>query len=84
MTSNVAEFQTINMETDFKPLTDEQWREYTFPSGAKVKIEAPQKLNVSKSGGHRVLDGAGVSHYVPAGWIHLCWQVKEGHPPFLF
>ena len=48
------------------------------------RIEAPQKINVSASGGHRVLDAAGLSHYIPPRWIELTWKVKEGHEPFSF
>jgi len=76
--------QTIDMDKDFKPLTDEQYRTYYFPGGNTVTITEPQKLNVSKSGGHRVLDNEGKSHYIPACWYHLEWKVKDGQPPFLF
>lgn len=80
----------------FSDLTDEAWREYTFPSGAKVRIENPVGLHVTKKPGgdtHRIIQRvqeAGSftfverSHYIPAGWIHLEWQVKDGKPPFAF
>ena len=76
---------TNNPNLAFSDLTDEQYREYIFPSGVVVRINNPIALNVnSKSGGHRVLDDAGVSHYIPAGWVHLQWLVEEGKPAFAF
>lgn len=73
----------------FNDLTSEQFREYTFPVSAKggvvkVRIDAPTHLAVSESGGHRILDAAGMSHYVPAGWVHLAWKAKPGKPNFDF
>jgi hypothetical protein len=35
------------------------------------------------SGAHRVIDAAGLSHYVPRGWVHLCWQASTGAPRFM-
>ena len=49
----------------------EEWREYRFPGGEIVHIDAPQFLIVSDNG-HRI--GAGtVSYYIPYGWIELKW-----------
>ncbi len=67
----------------FTDISSEQWREYAYPDGGLLLIKGPIALNVSKSGGHRVLDGAGVSHYIPKGWRHLKWQVKDGLPHFV-
>lgn len=69
---------------EFKDVSAEEYREYLFPTGVSVRIDAPLKLNVSASGGHRVFDAAGVSHYVPAGWIHLRWKAKAGAAHFDF
>lgn len=44
-----------------------------------VTIDKPQWLNVSASGGHRVLDLDGVSHYIPCGWKRLYWKSKDYH-----
>lgn len=73
-----------NPALQFSDLTSEEWREYHFPTGAIVRIEQPVALNVSKSGGHRVQTTAGVSEYIPAGWIRLRWQNKSGLPAFQF
>ncbi len=67
---------------DFKDISTEQWREYTFVGGQSVRIEKPLKLYVSDNG-HRILDAGGVSHYVPLGWIHLKWQAKDNEPQFV-
>ena len=53
----------------------EVYREYTWESGAKVRIDAPKTLLISDNG-HRV-GAADGSHYVPYGWIHLYWLNKD-------
>jgi hypothetical protein len=75
---------TIMCGMEFEDVSDEVYRTYEFPDGKVVKIYKPVKLNVSKSGGHRVLDEKGVSHYIPTGWVHLSWKVKDGKSPFSF
>lgn len=75
---------TNNESLKFDNLQDELYRVYEFQTGAKIEITNPVALNVSKSGGHRVLDAAGLSHYIPAGWHHLYWKVKDGQPAFAF
>lgn len=67
----------------FNDISSEEFRVYEFPNGETVRIEAPAVLAVSASGGHRVLDGAGISHYVPTGWHHLYWKAKDGNPAFV-
>ncbi len=67
---------------DFKDISTEIVRTYYFPDGETVTIEEPQWLHVSRSGGHRILDLDGLSHYVPKGWIHLCWTARPESPHF--
>jgi hypothetical protein len=69
---------------EFKDISDEVHRTYEFPGGDIVTIIDPIKINVSKSGGHRILDAAGTSHYIPPKWIHLKWTVKGDSPAFVF
>lgn len=57
-------------------------RHYQFPCGNVVTIERARWLHVSESGGHRIVDDNGVGHYVPAGWIHLWWEVARNEPHF--
>lgn len=72
-------------ETDleFTDISSEEEREYVFPGGDVVVIKTPLFLHVSSSGGHRVFDSAGYSHYIPPTWIHLRWKAKEGAPNFV-
>ncbi len=71
----------------FIDIVSEEYREYTFPAAqgrfVKIRIAKPTHLSVSESGGHRLLDAEGVSHYIPSGWVHLSWKAKEGQPNFV-
>ncbi len=66
----------------FTDISSEAWREYVFENG-KVYIERPTHLSVSSSGGHRILDALGISHYIPTGWLHLRWQAFGGEANFV-
>ena len=70
-------------ETEFSDISSESYRTYVFPKQETVTIESPHWLYVSKSGGHRLIDDKGFSHYIPATWIHLFWQVRDGQPAFV-
>jgi hypothetical protein len=85
MATKLADTPEFNNQSDldFADISSELWREYRFLNGETVRIEAPLKLNVSNSGGHRIFDADGVSHYIPAGWIHLMWEAKDGAPNFV-
>lgn len=78
----------LHKEIEFVDIDSEEWRIYEFQgkSGTidKIKINSPISINVSESGGHRVLDAEGISHYIPKGWIHLYWRTKEGQPNFVY
>lgn len=69
-------------ENSFIDIDSESYREYRFPDNQIVRINNPLKLCV-KSNGHRVWDAQNISHYIPSGWIHLKWKVKEGKPNFV-
>lgn len=77
-----------NSELEFKSLTTEEYREYTFlvpmekgfggiAVEHKIKVDRPQALNVSKSGGHRIQAENGNGIYIPAGWVKLEWKTKD-------
>lgn len=72
-----------NSEHEFSDISSEQSRTYVFPDQSIVVINRPLKLSVSKSGGHRIFDAYGLSHYIPSGWNHLYWEAKEGRPNFV-
>jgi hypothetical protein len=63
-------------------ISSEMYRVYEFPD-KDVRIEEPLFLSVSQSGGHRIWDSFGISHYIPSGYRHLYWQVKDGQPNFV-
>jgi hypothetical protein len=68
---------------DFVDISCEAVRTYAWSGGQSLTIEGPLNLHVAPSGSHRIFDGAGRSHYIPAGWIHLTWTSKEGAPHFV-
>ena len=70
-------------DLNFVDISSERYRIYEFSNGNKITIDRPLFLNVSKSGGHRILDMKSISHYIPTGWIHLYWQVFNGKPNFV-
>jgi hypothetical protein len=76
-----------NSSHKFTAIDSEEFRIYTVLNDTgipyKIRIDQPTHLAVSASGGHRLLDAQGISHYVPAGWVHLCWKAKEGQPNFV-
>lgn len=63
-------------------ISSEEYRVYNFGNN-EVQINKPLKLNVSRSGGHRLFDEQGTSHYIPAGWVHLYWKARPGQPNFV-
>ena len=67
----------VTKELDWKNIEHEIYRVYEFPNGKRIRIDKPILLNVSKSGGHRILDSKDVSHYIPSGWIHLFWETND-------
>jgi hypothetical protein len=75
-----------NIGLEFKDISSEKYREYIFPYFWKgnVRIKNPLKLHVSESGGHRIIDAQGKSHYIPNKWVHLWWKVKPGCKHFDF
>lgn len=72
---------------EFTDISSEEYREYLYiteeSAGYSFRISNPLYLHVSDSGGHRVFDADGVSHYVPPKWIKLQWKAKEGQPHFV-
>ena len=68
---------------EFKEINSEKYRTYQWSNGFELTIIEPTHLNVSNSGGHRILDKSGKSHYIPNGWVHLYWEVFEGQPNFV-
>ena len=79
----MADFEFRNESgLKFADISSEVYRIYTFPSGRQKRIEFPQVLNVSKSGGHRLVDRSGKCHYIKPGWEDITWEVFEDKPHF--
>lgn len=71
------------MET--KNLSAELWREYDF-GGRVYRIDAPTTLVVGTTT-HRVIDGVGVVHCVPAPGVDGCvlrWMPRDSTNPIQF
>jgi hypothetical protein len=69
---------------EFTDITSERERRYAFKSGTTLIITAPVALNVSASGGHRVLDSDGYSYYIPGGsYDAISWLAKDDQPHFV-
>ena len=77
-------FKDLKNESDytFFDVTSERYREYVFLGKGTIKIEEPVAVAVSRSG-HRVLDTAGISHFIPSSWDAIHWEAKEGQPHFV-
>lgn len=84
---------TNNPELQFQDIGDEDWREYLYPGGNTLTIKDPVALAVSVSSSapkvgsqqsHRVVDHAGVCHYVSPGWLAVSWKVLSGRKPCSF
>lgn len=67
----------------FTDISSEEYRSYEFSNGKVIRIDEPLQLSVSPSGGHRLFDATGVSHYIPKGWVWLKWKAKKGFPNFV-
>lgn len=84
MTKLAFEHIRVPETSTFNDISSEISRTYRFPKEELVIIHNPVAINVSRGGGHRVIDGEGKSHYVPKGWIELSWQVRDGEPHIAF
>lgn len=75
----MEEVKFVNGGTNkFSDISTESYRTYVWADGFTVTITDPTWLNVSKSGGHRLFDKSGISHYIQPGWRHLFWDAGEG------
>jgi uncharacterized protein YegJ (DUF2314 family) len=80
VTSAVSTNQGNPVKLEFADISNETYRTYTFPTGS-VTIQNPVKLNVKRKAegdSHRIVDVNGKAYYVPAGWLMLSWEGKNG------
>jgi len=71
-TKSYPKSKDVNNKDNWIDISNEQWRKYRFPDKNVVEIIKPIKLMISGNG-HRIVDAGGLGHYIPVGWIHLCW-----------
>lgn len=77
-------FEDIKSPLTFKDISSELYRTYYYLRGGAFTIENPVGLNVSKSGGHKILNAAGESYYIKIGWIAIGWEKKKGAEEWSF
>ena len=68
---------------EFKDISGIEYRTYIFDN-KEVIIKNPQWLNISESGGHRIIDGDGKCFYIPPKWLAIYWEVPEDREHFRF
>ena len=74
---NRPKTKEVTDKIEWRKIHHEIYRVYEFIENEIVVIDRPVLLNVSESGGHRILDANNVSHYIPAGWKHLYWETDD-------
>lgn len=81
----MLEFKDLRNESglEFTDISSEEYRVYLKDGKVFERIDNPIALNVSPSGGHRVLDAQGRSYYIKPEWNKLHWKAKEGAPHFV-
>ena len=67
----------------FLEISSELFRTYVYPDGTEIKIDDPLFLSVSDSGGHRLFDLGGLSHYIVPGFVQIYWTARDGEPNFV-
>lgn len=58
----------------------ERARTYHYAGGAAYTIINPVALYIVDSGGHRVVDTAGITHCPAQSWVAITWTQKDGKP----
>lgn len=59
---------------------NELYRVYEFPNGKQIQIDSVKFLNISESGGHRIITADGRVYYVKP---KESWFMEIGPSPFL-
>lgn len=58
----------------------EQFREYVYPDGSKLRITGPKDLYIMPNGSHRVVDMGGITHRPTPGYLGISWKQSDGRP----
>lgn len=68
----------------FQDISAEEYRVYTFANGETVRVDKPLWLNVSVSGGHRIVVSDNSTVYIPGKYLKIQWFNKAGFDPVQF
>ncbi len=67
----------------FRDISSEEYREYIYPNGTRIKIDHPIRLSIAPQHGHRIWDGVR-SWWIRPTFLVIIWKAKEGAPHFAF
>ena len=77
-------------ELQWKDISNEAFRVYTFPGGEQIRIDKPLKLAINPpltnrvgGGSHRVV-AEGKDVYVTYGWLSIEWVGHNGESVYSF
>ena len=80
------QFQNAD-QYDWMDIGNEAWREYMFPGGDVVRVNAPQKLAVKRGpdgDSHRIICKDGSCHYIGYKWLAIRWVGYDAKPTYTF
>ena len=77
-------YKDIDSPLEFKDISTEMYRTYHYLTGDTFTVQSPIGLNVSKSGGHKIICADSTSYYIRIGWIAISWCKREGEQEWLF
>ena len=73
---------TTEAEMGFNDITGlEEYRVYHFADGKEYRINQPASLKITRKpegDSHRIIDGYGIRHYIPTGWLAFSFKGKWG------
>lgn len=68
----------------YNDISVEEYRVYTFAGGETIRVDKPLWLNVSASGGHRIVVSDNSTVYIPGKFLSIQWFNKAGFDPVQF
>jgi hypothetical protein len=67
----------VTEDLEWKNIEHEVYRTYHFSSGNVLTIDDPDLIHISKSGGHRIVDGNGKSYYIAPKWDYFVFETDD-------
>ena len=62
----------ITDKLEWVDISEEKYREYLYPDGEVIRIDAPVAISFSERG-HRIYNKAGQSYYIPKIFLAIRW-----------